>query len=175
MKSESIILTKRAVRMIAVALMLVAVLPVTSSPDDLSDEQKAVVTELMEVTGAAKIGQMMSQAVIGQMMRTLEATDPEMPDSGLVIVEEEVNGLIAEQMKPGGVYWDIIYPIYYKYLTMEEIKQLVEFYKTPLGRKVTETMPAMVQETMAAAQTWAQSMQGELTQRIISRLLKEGY
>lgn len=129
----------------------------------------------MEITGAAKIGLMMSKLVVGQMLRAMETTNPVIPDSGLIIVEEVVNDFVEEQLEPGGSYWDLIYPIYYNFFTIEEIKQLVEFYKTPLGAKVTTTMPLMFQEITVAARAWAESLQAELTERLTSRLLKEGY
>ena len=67
-----------------------------------------------------------------------------------------------------------IYPVYHKYLTLEEIKGLVRFYKTPLGRKTISVMPRMTQECMKAGQVWGQSFGAKLDQRVFDRFKKEG-
>jgi len=39
-------------------------------------------------------------------------------------------------------------PIYDKYYTDEELKELITFYRSPVGRKVIETIPSIMQEAM---------------------------
>ena len=49
-------------------------------------------------------------------------------------------------------------PVYHNNFTHEEIKGLLQFYATPLGKKVIQTLPAVVQQSMAAGQNWSESM-----------------
>jgi hypothetical protein len=62
-------------------------------------------------------------------------------------------------------------PVYNKYYSQEEIKQLIVFYESPLGRKVIEVTPLATQETMLIGQEWGE----KLGQDIVDELLKEGY
>jgi hypothetical protein len=62
-------------------------------------------------------------------------------------------------------------PIYSKYYTHDEIKQLITFYESPIGRKLVETAPLISQEAMAIGQQWGES----LAQEIITELMNEGY
>jgi hypothetical protein len=47
---------------------------------------------------------------------------------------------------------DSIYPLYDKFFTIAELKDLVAFYKTPTGQKVIETMPLLFKESSDLAQ-----------------------
>jgi len=62
-------------------------------------------------------------------------------------------------------------PLYDKYYTHDEIKQLITFYETPLGQKVVEVTPVLTQESMAIGQAWGE----RLGQEIVNELIKEGY
>lgn len=45
---------------------------------------------------------------------------------------------------------DKMYPIYAKYFTVAEIRQLVAFYKSPIGAKTLNTMPQAINESLQA-------------------------
>jgi hypothetical protein len=62
-------------------------------------------------------------------------------------------------------------PIYAKYFTHDEIKELLAFYGTPLGQKVIATLPAVLQESMVAGQEWGK----QLGQKVVDELKAEGY
>jgi len=49
-------------------------------------------------------------------------------------------------------------PIYSKYYTKEEISELVAFYETPIGRKLTNASPQIVQGMMEANQIWVNEL-----------------
>ncbi len=53
---------------------------------------------------------------------------------------------------------EIYIPIYKKYLTEDDLKELITFYKTPVGRKYAEYTPIIVQESMIAGQEWGQKI-----------------
>jgi hypothetical protein len=48
----------------------------------------------------------------------------------------------------------VIAAVYDRHLSSEELRQLIAFYRTPVGRKVIAEMPVIVQESMQAGQTW---------------------
>ena len=104
------------------------------------------------------------------------------------LAEQIVNAMIPEFQKvvPGipGVFWtrfreklnvdDLLYqcvPVYDKYYNHDDIKQLIAFYNTPLGKKLVEVNPLLSQETMAIGQKWGE----KLGQEIANELIREGY
>jgi hypothetical protein len=64
--------------------------------------------------------------------------------------------------------------IYHRHLDDKEIRGLIAFYETPLGKKLIEVTPAISQESVAAGMAWGQRMAPILNQRITDRLKKEG-
>ena len=57
---------------IAVVFILFFMIPQLSFAEELSQEKKAAIDELLEVTGAAKIGEMFGNAFIDQMTMVLK-------------------------------------------------------------------------------------------------------
>ena len=53
--------------------------------------------------------------------------------------------------------------VYLKYYTLEDIKALNEFYKTPVGKKFLETTPQVMGECMANGQEWGRKLAEEIT------------
>ncbi len=49
-------------------------------------------------------------------------------------------------------YATLMQPIYAKYLSQEDAAKALEFYKTPAGTRVLQSMPPMLGESVAAAQ-----------------------
>ena len=66
---------------------------------------------------------------------------------------------------------DIVAPIYSKYYTDEELTKLIEFYKSPLGRKVVEKLPMITQDSYAAGEEWGK----KISERVVARLKEKGY
>lgn len=66
---------------------------------------------------------------------------------------------------------DMVVPIYAKYLTHEEVKEMTAFYRTRTGKKLISVMPQITAEAMAVGQKWGT----ELGQKIGERLKEEGY
>jgi hypothetical protein len=62
-------------------------------------------------------------------------------------------------------------PAYDKYYTQSEIRQLIAFYESPIGRKMVEVAPLLAQETMIIGQKWGE----KLGQDIVNELIREGY
>jgi hypothetical protein len=65
----------------------------------------------------------------------------------------------------------MIIPIYDKYYSESEIKELTEFYQSALGKKVIATMPQIMQESMQAGQNWGRAI-GE---KVYTNLKEKGF
>ena len=60
-------------------------------------------------------------------------------------------------------------PVYSKYYSDDEIKQLIQLYETPVGQKMLTTTPKVVAELQAAGQKWGE----ELGRQSIMEVLAE--
>lgn len=158
----------------AILLVICIILVNPAFGEELSQEKKDVIKELMEISGVAKIGEMFSKAFVQQMTAVLQKTNPNITPKAFTILEEEVNAVMREEMIEKDTFYELIYPIYHKYLTLADIRKLIAFYKTPVGKKVVTVMPQLTQESMLAGQSWGQSLGPVIQQRIKERFEKEG-
>jgi hypothetical protein len=161
---------------ISIAILCVCFLFVSSVGycEEFTREKKDAINELMSITGAAQMGELFGNAFVQQLTNILKKTNPEIDPRALEILKKEVMALIHEEMVEKESLQKLIYPIYHKYLTLEEIRELVRFYKTPVGKKAISVMPKMAQEAMQAGQAWGQSLGPVIQQRVLARLEKEG-
>jgi len=116
------------------------------------------ILKLLRVSGTDKLTEQMMPMMIQQFQQII----PNIPNIFWVKVIEKMNSD------------DLLYaciPIYDKYYTHDEIKQLITFYESPLGRRLVEVTPLLTQETMAVGQEWGE----KLGQEIVNELIKEGY
>lgn|SRR5690348_3868296 len=118
----------------------------------------AHVRELLEITGSAKLGIQM----INSLINTFEQQNPDVPAEFWNGFKKEVNtsDLI-----------NIIIPIYTKYYSDDDILQLIQFYKTPLGQKVIEKLPLITRDSYSAGAAWGK----HLAEKLIEDMKSKGY
>jgi hypothetical protein len=62
--------------------------------------------------------------------------------------------LLAEARAHRGELEDMVITVYDRHFTTDELRQLLAFYQTPIGKKLLEAQPAIVRESMEAGQQW---------------------
>lgn len=66
---------------------------------------------------------------------------------------------------------EIYVPIYKKYLTLADLKQIVAFYESPVGKKLAAATPSMTSEGMQAGQQLGM----EIAQEMMKEMQQLGY
>jgi len=119
------------------------------------------IRKLLELTGSGKIGVQVAQNMIGSFKKIY----PSVPDEFWENFKKELKSETLIEM---------VIPIYDKYYTEEEIKQLTDFYGTPIGRKVIASTPLISQESMQAGQKWGKELGEKLAKDLDEKgLLKK--
>ena len=62
-------------------------------------------------------------------------------------------------------------PIYNKYLSAEDIKEIIKFYESPLGKKTVNVLPQITRESIEVGQQYGI----ECAKRALQKLEAEGY
>ena len=83
--------------------------------------------------------------------------------------ERRVQELIEARINFTQLIEDIYYQLYDKYYTDQELKDLVDFYKSPTGRKQTAIIPKLLSESMELA---GAALQPKL-QEVLTIFMKE--
>ncbi len=136
--------------------VVVAALCVSSVSAEVA--KKESILKLMEKTGAKNMGKQM----MARMMPSMKVYAPKAPDSFWddMVKEIDMDKLV-----------ELIVPIYQKHFTEEDIQDINNFYDTPVGQKMIEHMPQIMQESMNAGQEWGK----EIGEMILKKLKEKKY
>lgn len=114
------------------------------------------IKELMNKTGAGQMGMQAMQ----QMLPALKKMVPNAP-------EKFWNDFMAE-VSPEDLV-NMVIPIYQKYLTEEDIQAINRFYDSPAGRKLIQSQPMIMRESMMTGRAWGE----QLARKVIDRYKAE--
>jgi hypothetical protein len=142
-----------------------------AAADDLTPQKRADIERLLEMTGATRIGTQMATLSAAHMVQSLKASHPEIPQKALEALPAEVGAVFEANI---GTFVTSIIPLYHRYFTAEEIKGMIAFYSTDLGRKAISAMPGLLSESMMIAQEWGKSVEPAIAERVRARLKREG-
>ncbi len=139
--------------------------------DELSPEKRADIHQLLDMTGSLQLGRKMSDAVTAEMTRMLKESRPDIDPVLFDVLREEVNDAVKASMP---LFAKMMIPVYHQHFTHDEIRGLIVFYRTDLGRKTIRVMPQVLQESIAIGQQWGQALGPEIQRRVIQRFKAEG-
>ena len=116
------------------------------------------IRQLMEVTGAAKMGNQMITTIAASYKQNFPDVPAEFWDS--FIKEADMTQLMEH-----------IIPIYAEQFTDDDIQQMLAFYQTPIGKKMIEKMPIILQQSMQLGGQWGR----QLSEKVLEKLKQKGY
>jgi len=105
------------------------------------------------------------QKMIDNMFKTRIAQNPTLKP-----VESEIKAFFQKYMGWEAIKYDMA-KIYAKYYTASELKELNNFYETPVGKKTAKLMPVLSQEAIKLSESKIQEHLDEL-QKIIRNAIK---
>jgi len=120
--------------------------------------RRALALEVMTLTGATSGGDQLGQG----MMAILRPVYPGVPEEFWTRLAGEIS--IHEII-------ELSVPIYMRHFDEEELAELVAFYKSPIGRKMIERMPQVMQEGTQIGAEWRDRKLGEA----VAQLEAAGY
>ena len=131
----------------------------------------AAARELIVVKGGAAMFEPVIPGVIETAKNSLVPTNPNLT--------KELNDVAAQLRKDyDGKKAELVYEvalIYAKHFTEQELKDLVAFYKSPLGQKMLKEEPLALDQGMKRAQDWSQEFSEAVLVRIRSEMTKKGH
>ena len=105
------------------------------------ENYKSLVVDFMSAQGQFET----FNATIDQMASMMALT---LDDSEKELLSKEVMGSLV----------DLLVPIYKNHFTEQDLKDAIELYKTPIGKKISEKTPIIAQETMQASMQWGMEL-----------------
>lgn len=133
----------------------------------------AEVAELMKMMGTASIGKELAPIISSQFITTMRRSNPILPERASAVVTEVVTDYLNDPEHTKSLL-DQLKDIYLKTFTPAEMQQLIAFYNTPVGRKLTASLPTITSESAQIGQAWAVQMLPGLREALTTRLRSEG-
>ena len=142
------------------------VLPAWSEAE-VTESKQEMIRQLLTIAGIVGMAeQMRDQQSVVELMRmqpnyhemmewaTSEQTDLSEADRQLLLARledfdafaERYRALFNERLDFSAIIEAVYLPLYDKTFSEEELRQMVTFYRTPVGRKTIEVMPSLMQQ-----------------------------
>ena len=133
-------------------IMLFATVTSVYAQSDNNKEYRATLEKMMNLSGALEV----SKTMVPQMVSMMKQASPGTADAFWDDFAAKWKTKFADRMV------DLYVPIYQKYLTIDDLKDLIAFYETPIGKKLAEATPKMTVEGMQLGQKIGMEMATEL-------------
>jgi hypothetical protein len=163
-------------RRLAIAALTFAgfVLSTPVGAQTIDPQFRADIESLLQVTGAGSLGAQMAALVSNQVIDSMKQAQQGLPERVATIVKETLNAEFTKAFEPRGELMGKMVGIYASHFTPQEVKGLLAFYGTDVGRKAVSVLPMLAQDGAAAGQQWAQQNMGRVLGVLQQRLRDEG-
>ncbi|MDA1357601.1 MAG: DUF2059 domain-containing protein [Proteobacteria bacterium] len=141
----------------------------TEAADQRSKE--SALQELMELTKWDSLATQMVEQMMPTVVNEVRMAVPDLPERGYQIFEEELRKGFEHRMPD---FSTAFIQIYAKRFTLSEIEYLTQFYRTPIGRKFVEELPAITLEATEFGQNLGAEVGALAGEIAYERMVKEG-
>lgn len=151
---------------IACHALATAAAPAPTAPTD------SEIRALLQANGTWDVGTQIGPIAAQQLNVALHRSNPNLPTRADAVVMEVVMSYLRTHAAQDHVA-DRLVLIYAKYLTRDDVRQMTEFYRSPVGRKLVSMTPAISLESARIGQEWMESILPGLQSQLLSRLKEE--
>lgn len=160
-------------RIIVIVALVIAVVPLAfgeapqnqagqASQQSITLEKRSLIKELFELTQLHNQMGQMTEAMLAQLEKQQlqlfsqsikdgkELTDAEREARLKSITQQtqRVRELLTRRVNFSQLIEEVMYPLYDKYFTEDDLKGVIAFYKSPAGRKFVEAGPKLTIESI---------------------------
>lgn len=131
------------------------------SSTETNDDYKEILEKMFEVSGNEKA----YQAAINQMFSMFKQQYTSVSEESWNALEEEFKNTSIDELV------ELFIPVYQKYFTIDDIKEIIKFYESPIGQKLAMNTPLITQESMQIGQQWGM----KIGQEFEKKMKEKGY
>jgi hypothetical protein len=154
-------------------LLASLLLLVPGAPAAAMDQQKHDdIAALMRLTGAADNMRRVIDLVFPQIMGSMKQLKPELPAALWEFLQREAQDEFERSV---GELEEPTIAIYDSAFSGDEIKELLAFYESPLGRKVLVSLPNIQKQSLALGTVWGRQVGARVVARLRAKAKEKGY
>ncbi len=155
-----------------VSFCTLAASPHPAAAAAVSPAERTDILELINTTGALDIGMHVGSALADQLIGNIKRLHPEISDVAIRDIKQACADILNRPSTRAKLV-DASVRIYAKYYTDADIRGMIRFYRTPLGKKIIRNAPKVSQEGMLAGESVVRPLQGELIDLIRQYLRRD--
>jgi hypothetical protein len=149
-------------RFATLALLLLA-RPLRAQAADMTADEAKDIHTLLHVSGGDSLGLQMGTYMANSIIDAVRKQMPDLPETKVETIKKVIGDVLKEEM-PGLL--EQLAPLYARYYTPDEIRQLIAFYESPLGVKMLRVNPMLLRESTAMGEQWGRALQPRLQKRL---------
>ena len=132
----------------------------SQAQNTVSKEYEVAMTKMLEVSNSLEA----MKQIAPQITTMVKQQAPEAPQEFWDELEKNMENMYAQILKA-------MIPVYQKYLTLEDVQGIIQFYESPVGKKLAVSNTKIAIETMPIAQQIAM----ETMQKSMQLAKEKGY
>lgn len=137
-----------------IVILMTATLSVSAQTPNQADEYKKLLKNIMELSGTS------SQSMIPKFVESIKQMQPQQDDTYWEKFAAKWTKEIEKKVL------EVSIPIYQQHLTLDEMKEVLAFYQSPLGKKLGQTTMALSNETLALMKQLGTKMVTEIMPQV---------
>jgi uncharacterized protein len=155
----------------AVLALGLIVLAASAQAQQPSASAMSAARELIALKGATEMYDPVVRGVVEQAKNVLLRSNPMVGRE----LNEVAGKLHAEYASKVQELRDIVARAYVSRFNEQELKDAVAFYKTPLGKKLIQQEPQVLEQSMKDAQTFGDRLSEEVINKMRAEMKKKGH
>ena len=154
-------------------ILVLGTWPLVSSADELTPEKIRDIKALMSISMPKEADLVIFSRQIDRALFMMKRQHPELSDASMSAMREEALKIYeAKRDEPGGLT-DRLVVIYDKHLSDEEVKQILQFFATPVGQKVKGFLAVRQVEALPIVEQWGEEVAREWVRATVEIFMKE--
>jgi uncharacterized protein len=137
--------------------------PAAATTSKIDPAKEADIRQLMEITGVNGLGEQLVNAGIDQFRANVNESQPDNPRA-----KQFVDAFAVHFQKHFDTHnlTETVIPIYDKYLSSEDLKELLRYYKSPFGQRMLKILPQVARDSQVAGYTMGQKAADEAIEEL---------
>ncbi|SHE93459.1 hypothetical protein SAMN04487965_0981 [Microbulbifer donghaiensis] len=138
----------------------------------ITEQKEKDIKELLVQMGNSEMAEELANSMVSIAISQEKQRHPDLPKKVEHILSKIIYDVVIEHAPELD---EMTIPLYDKYYTHQEIKDLIIFFKTPTGKKYASVLTPMMQDIMPVAQAWARKIAPIASVHAQQELAKHGY
>ena len=117
-----------------------------------TDPFEADILKMQQINGSSGT----TDAIFSQIVAQLKSAKPDVTEAKWAALKKDVFDVEVKDLQK------MLVPVYKKYFTPEEVKAIIAFYESPVGKKLAGQTPQITTESMQVTQQWGMGLFGKI-------------